>query len=33
MNNNFIGPFKNIAPLYIESKKSLGFYADQNIMN
>lgn len=26
MNNNyFIGPFKNIAPLYIEYKKSLGF--------
>ena len=24
-NNNFIGPFKNIAPLYIEYKKSLGF--------
>ena len=23
--NNFIGPFKNIAPLYIEYKKSLGF--------
>ena len=28
MNNNFIGPFKNIAPLYIEYKKSLGFYAE-----
>ena len=28
MNNKFIGPFKNIAPLYIEYKKSLGFYAE-----
>lgn len=25
MNNNFIGPFKDIAPLYIEYKKSLGY--------
>ena len=25
--NNFIGPFKNVAPLYIEYKKSLGFEA------
>ena len=26
MNNyNFVGPFKEIAPLYIEYKKSLGY--------
>ena len=25
MNNNFIGPFKDIGPLYIEYKKSLGY--------
>lgn len=25
MNNNFIGPYKDIAPLYIEYKKSLGY--------
>lgn len=23
--NKFIGPFKNVAPLYIEYKKSLGY--------
>ena len=27
-NNNFIGPFKNIAPLYIEYKRSLGFNSE-----
>ena len=28
MNNNFIGPFKDVAPLYIEYKKSLGYISE-----
>ena len=27
-NNDFIGPFKNVAPLYIEYKKSLGYKSE-----
>ena len=26
--NDFIGPFKNVAPLYIEYKKSLGYKSE-----
>ena len=25
MSKNYIGPFKDVAPLYIEYKKSLGY--------
>ena len=27
-NNDFIGPFKNVAPLYIDYKKSLGYKSE-----